>query len=129
MNPEVTLQAIKSIVTEAVEASEFRIATTTSRGFDRLESRMSNLENRMDGLEDRMDGLEDCMSGLEDRMSGVEDRTGGIEHRLSNIEIELHGVRTQGNRIEVVLSQKIPIIEHDIVDVRTRITKLEVQHS
>lgn len=108
MNPEVTLQAIKSIVTEAVEASEFRIATATSRGFDRLESRMSNLEDRMDGLEDRM---------------------GGFEDRLSNVEIELHGVRTQGNRIEVVLSQKIPIIEHDIVDVMTRITKLEVQHS
>lgn len=118
MKPEVTLEAIKAIVEkivyEAVEASELRLATATNNGFQRLETRIQHLETKVDHLEKNDEAAKDQISG--------------ISHRLDNLEIEQHGTRTQLNRVEVVLTKKIPIIEKDIHDVRTHITKLELNH-
>ena len=93
------IQLGKTVAGLARDFENFTIIT--ARNFTRL-------ENRIDGLEEGVDNLAGGVDGLERRV---------------------HGTELGINRIERLHFKKLEGLEHDILDTRTKITRLSTNNN
>lgn len=99
--------AIRSVVTEAIEAANNPLLEEMSCMEGRLHKRMDGLDQRMDGLESRMDGLENRMDGFDKRMDGFESQ---LRTTNENFQLQLaqHRKDVAADLREALSAREVP---------------------
>ena len=71
------LEQIKTIVSEAVEDGNEKLAQTVVKGF-------ANTATKQDikGLDDHLTGVEGSLTGVEEKLTTVDERLAIVEHKL-----------------------------------------------